>query len=107
VALINQGRIVACDTPENLKTTSMPGALLEIECEKVMEGLEVLREMPQVSDVTLYGIFLHAMVKDEKVSGEIASKLKEKGIPVRRTERITPSLEDVFVFLVESGRKNE
>lgn len=99
LALINQGRIIACDTPSNLKA-KMEATLLEIECDRVMEGLEALRKIPQVLEVALYGLFLHVMVGEEKNSSEIRSALECQGIGVRRIERIVPSLEDVFVFLV-------
>jgi ABC-2 type transport system ATP-binding protein len=103
VALINEGRIIACDSPENLKTGFMRGVLLEIECENVMKGLEILRGSTLVKDVTLYGLFLHVLVEEESVGAEIEAALKKENISVSRVERITPSLEDVFIFLIEQG----
>ncbi len=105
VALINDGRIIASDTPEGLKTREMKGVLLEIDCSRVMAGLEVLRQLPVVLDAALYGIYLHAIVGDEGAAQNIREALMTKGLEVRRIERITPSLEDVFVFLIEEGRR--
>jgi len=101
VALISSGKIIACDSPQNLKSSHFQGILLEIECNNVMYGLEVLREIPACQDVALYGLFLHVIVEGEDQAPEIESALKSKNIEVKRIEKITPSLEDVFVFLVE------
>lgn len=103
IALINNGKIISCDTPLNLKTQAMKGVLLEIECSNVMKGLEILREMPEIPDITLYGIYLHVVVENETISNEIKNLLSSKNIDVKRIEKITPSLEDVFVFMVERG----
>lgn len=105
VALINNGKIIACDTPANLKAKSMKGVLLEIECDQVMRGLESLREFPAILDITLYGLFLHVVVEEERTSREIEAFLNGKNVSVKRIEKIIPSLEDVFVFLVEEEER--
>lgn len=107
IALINNGKIIASDTPAGLKTNEMKGVLLEIECGSVMPGLEILRQLPVVFDAALYGLFLHAIVRDESCAEEIRSALAAKNIPVSRIERIPPSLEDVFVFLIEEEAREK
>ena len=108
IALINSGKIIACDTPFNLKTKYMKNAIFEIECDNVMAGLEALRHNPAIIDVTLYGLFLHVVLPDENIIDSISNILAEKSITVTRAEKITPSLEDVFVFLVEEQtRRNK
>ena len=79
----------------------MKGVLLEIDCGQVMQGLEILRQLPIVLDAALYGLYLHAIVSDESCTQDLRQALEQQGIAVRRIERITPSLEDVFVFLIE------
>src|SRR3989339_768029 len=105
IALISGGRIIACDTPYNLKTKTMTNLLLEIECDNVMAGLEELRREQKGLDITLYGLFLHVVVEKEKDIDEIRYFLENKNIKIKRIEKIIPSLEDVFVFLVERERK--
>jgi ABC-2 type transport system ATP-binding protein len=101
IALISSGKIIANDTPENLKTKYIRGVLLEIDCDNVMYGLNALRNLSIVQDVALYGVFLHVLIENESMTGQIETALKEKNIGINRIEKITPSLEDVFVFLVE------
>ena len=102
VALINDGKILASDTPAKVsKPKEMQGVLLEIDCSR---GLEILRRLPVVLDAALYGIYLHIIVDDESCAQNLRDALGQKGIEVRRIERIVPSLEDVFVaFLIEEG----
>jgi len=107
IALINGGRIIACDSPENLKRNAMKGVLLEIECDAVMRGLDLLRELPIILDITLYGLYLHAVVKEGAQSREIAEHLRRHGLQVSKIEPIVPSLEDVFVFLVEEEERQK
>jgi ABC-2 type transport system ATP-binding protein len=107
VALIDRGQIIACDSPASLKTKAMRGVILEVECDNVMLGLEVLRELPLVMDITLYGLFLHVVVEEESQAGEIVSFLKVKNVMVKRIGKIVPSLEDVFVFLIEQQERGK
>jgi ABC-2 type transport system ATP-binding protein len=107
IALISDGVIVACDTPENLKKDRMAGSLYEVDCTNVMKGLEVLRKVPQFHEVALYGLFLHVVIQDEKDADLISSFLKASNIDVRCVQRINPSLEDVFVSLVEAQQREK
>lgn len=105
VALISEGVIVACDTPENLKRDRMKGILLEAECSNAMRALEILRIEPSVHEVSLYGLFLHVVVEAEEMAEKIRSRLQENNIIVKRINKIKPALEDVFVSLVEGQQK--
>jgi ABC-2 type transport system ATP-binding protein len=104
IAMISVGDLIALDSPANLKT-QISGALLEIECDKVMVALEALRATRVAEDVALYGVFLHTMVESEGAIDEIRAVLTGKGLKVVRIEKIIPSLEDVFVFRVEQAAR--
>jgi ABC-2 type transport system ATP-binding protein len=101
IALISAGQMIACDSPANLKQKLMENTLFEIEVDQVMKGLESLRAQPFSRDVSLYGIFLHVLVEDAKYEQAIRETLAKANLQVKRLEKILPSLEDVFVFLVE------
>ncbi|MCU0641261.1 MAG: ABC transporter ATP-binding protein [Candidatus Margulisbacteria bacterium] len=104
IAMISAGDLIALDSPANLKT-QVSGSLLEIECDNVMAALEVLRATKAAADVALYGVYLHAMVESDSALGEIKAVLAGKGLNIARIEKITPSLEDVFVFRVEQAAR--
>jgi len=105
VALISDGVIVACDTPENLKRDRMKGILFEIETSNTMKALEILRIDPSLHEVALYGLFLHVVAENESAADMIRSRLIDNHVSVTRIERIAPALEDVFVSLVEEQQK--
>jgi ABC-2 type transport system ATP-binding protein len=104
ICLISAGQMIACDSPANLKSKLMTNTLFEIEVDQVMKGLEALKAQQFSRDVSLYGVFLHALVEDAKYEKDIVDTLESKGLKVKRIEKILPSLEDVFVFLVEKQR---
>lgn len=101
VALISEGAIVACDTPANLKRERMKGMLFEVECTNTMSALEILRIDPMLREVALYGLFLHVVAEKEDAAEEIRKLLENNNIAVKRIEKVLPSLEDVFVSVVE------
>lgn len=111
LALINQGRIVALGTPAELKTRYMPEAVWELETDHLIDSLQALKETQRFSEVAVFGNALHVVAKKgEDLSSFIPSILAGEGIPPKRLEQIEPSLEDVFVSLIEaedqeSGRK--
>ncbi len=107
IALISDGVIVACDTPENLKKDRMKGILFEIECSNTMRALEILRIDPLLHEVALYGLYLHVVAENEEITEDIRRLLAENNIQVKRIERVAPSLEDVFVSLVEEQQKKK
>ena len=104
IALINGGKISACDTPVNLKKNYMHGVLLEIHCDSVMAGLEIINHLPEARDVALFGIYLHATVNSVEAIPVIKDALVCRGLKVLRIEPVEPSLEDVFVSVVEKDK---
>ena len=103
LALINLGQIIALGTPEELKTQHMPEAVWELETDRLVDSLKALKESQMFSEVAVFGNALHVLAKrEEDVSSSIHSLLAEQGLVATRLERIEPSLEDVFVSLVEA-----
>jgi ABC-2 type transport system ATP-binding protein len=100
LVLIDRGRIVAMGTPTELKTRSMKGQLLLVECEPLGPSLEALRGVPGVLDAAVFGSSLHAVVADAQAAlPRILEALGSQGLCLGRLDQILPSLEDVFVSL--------
>jgi ABC-2 type transport system ATP-binding protein len=102
LALIYDGRIVATGSPTALKSEHTRRVLFELECENLMGAYRVLRADRSVAGVALFGNALH-VVTDDEAGGRAAvlRALKGNGVPLRRLERIEPSLEDAFVAIIE------
>ncbi|MEC4676762.1 MAG: ABC transporter ATP-binding protein [Nitrospirota bacterium] len=102
LALIYRGKIIAEGTPTELKVQYMRRSVLEIETDRTFEALEVLGRSG--IETALFGSLLHAVVDDIKTATpEIERELGKAGIKVIRVDKIMPSLEDVFVTLIESA----
>ncbi len=100
IGLMYQGRLIACDSPAGLKSTAMHGEVIELAAEPLAEALELLPKLPGVQEVAVYGALLH-VIANSGAKQAIQSGLEEKGIRVTTPEVIPPSLEDVFISLVQ------
>jgi len=108
LALIFRGRIVALGTPTELKRGSMRGELLMVECHPLGEAVEALRGAPGVLDAAVFGNALHLVVQNaEAAAPKVEGFLRDRGIEVRRVEKISPTLEDVFVSLTTGQQAAE
>ena len=95
IGFLFDGSLIASGTPDNLKKI-IPGTLLEIPSSRPMELMETL-EAKKISclDIYPFGANVHVLVEAEKIDQFAALKY----------ETIAPSLEDVFVYLVKSHRR--
>ena len=102
LGLIYRGRIIAEGTPNELRQKYMTRYVLEIEVDRVVEAMEVMYKNRM--EAAIFGSLLHATVDNiEKSVPQIKKVLEESGITLNRIERIMPSLEDVFVTLIETA----
>jgi ABC-2 type transport system ATP-binding protein len=102
LALIYRGRLIAEGTPNELRLTYMTRHVLLIETDDVVGAMDVLRS--RGIDTAIFGSTLHATVDDaEQFVPHITETLKSAGRTVTRIEKIVPSLEDVFVTLIEES----
>ncbi len=100
LGLIYRGRIIAEGTPGELRRNYMKRDVLEVETDKLIESLELLQRSG--IDTAVFGSLLHATVeKADEAMPAITARLRDAGIRVTRIEKITPSLEDVFVTMIE------
>ena len=103
VALLAGGRLLAADTPEGVKRL-MRGTVVEIVCPEIRRGFAVLRTVPGVREVQLFGDRLNAVVDDPaREMPLIRAALTAAGIPILQTRALAPSLENVFISVTGSG----
>ncbi len=102
LAFIHDGRIIAQGPPEEVKRTRMPGVVLEVRTDRLMEALAACEAHPLVREAALYGATIHARVDDADVTPRLFLDLQGLGFRVESIEPVLPSLEDVFVALVEA-----
>jgi ABC-2 type transport system ATP-binding protein len=100
LALLNRGRLIALDRPAALKQ-AMVEPIFAIRTDDPARAVEALHGAPAVIEAAMFGRLVHAVVSDERAAErEIRARCAAAGRRVEAIERITPSLEDVFVGLV-------
>jgi len=68
--------------------------------------MRALEHLPGVFDVAVFGGGLHVTVDDaEAAPARIRQALAGKGIAITRLEPIAPSMEDVFVAMIEAEER--
>jgi len=108
IALIYRGELIALGTPGTLKTELMQEEVLEILSERPQDAMDGIAALAGVKEVALFGRGLHVVAEDgESVAEGIREHLTKKGFAVERVEKIVPSLEDVFVSLIEARDRAE
>lgn len=107
LGLIYQGRLIATGSPRKLKDEYASGVLLEVRATPVMKSMEILDDAPAAQDVAIFGTALHVVVDDEDDTDAIEQALVDGGASVENIEAVVPSLEDVFVALIEQADEQD
>jgi ABC-2 type transport system ATP-binding protein len=104
IGLIYQGELLIADTPLAVKA-QMGRAVLELRLEDHRKGMKVLENNPSLSSLVLSGDKIHALVDDPR-EGERAIReiLKTEGMEILGLIEVRPSLEDVFVSIIQEKK---
>ena len=106
LALIYQGRIIALGTPYELKLKTLSQGVLEVDCDPLMHALDLLEKEPWVSESAVFGDSLHVIGKEGiDLEQRVKVLFQKHRILLKGMGWIRPSLEDVFVSLIEREEK--
>jgi ABC-2 type transport system ATP-binding protein len=109
VAIINDGKILACDSPQTLKQNLLETPIAKIEVSSVQADFEFIGKMQgvvgysEVRNIQTGMTTLKVMVRDEKVFSEIETRLDTEKLKVLSVNETEPTLEDVYIRLVGKG----
>jgi len=104
IGLMVDGRLVALDTPAGLKRTWVPDRVLVARGRGLVLAGEKLRGQGGVRAVAPFGAALHLRVDAALLdAGGVAAALRSAGAEAVEVEEAAPSLEDVFLAVVERG----
>jgi len=98
VAVMRDGKLLAMDTPTNLKKSIITGDVWEVYVHPLERGVDILSAMPGVDRVGLAGDHLR-VISSQVEKDVIQGLLSREGISVEKIERGEPTLEDVFLAL--------
>jgi ABC-2 type transport system ATP-binding protein len=105
VALMNKGKILALDTPQNIKK-SIDREVIEIVCPDARKAYKIIKAEPGL-EVQLFGDRVDIMVEHSDGSlKNILELFTQKGITITSYRVIPPSLENVFIHLVGDKKEN-
>ena len=101
IALMRAGQIIALDSPEGLKKSSFPIPMVEMDPgpDAPPRWREDVFGDGKAGELSPHGLRWHLAVRDEESWREVESRLPA----TIKTRRIPPSLEDVFMRLVEGA----
>jgi ABC-2 type transport system ATP-binding protein len=105
LALMYRGKVIALGAPQQLKDELQSRVLLRLATSDPLATMRALEGKEGVGEVAVFGSGLHVTVAEESDAGRIRGVLETEGIEVRLLERIQPSMEDVFVAMIEAEEK--
>jgi ABC-2 type transport system ATP-binding protein len=106
VALIHAGRLAVIGTTSGVKRVFEGRPIVEVRTGRPVDAMRALDAMPEVEKTSLFGTRVHAVLRDDGLGpADLGARLREGGIPVDSAESVLPSLEDVFLDVVDSPER--
>ncbi|OGS42239.1 MAG: ABC transporter [Euryarchaeota archaeon RBG_16_62_10] len=108
IAIIDNGRILACDTPENLKRLVRMNRTLKLDV-TYMPDKGSLGSVRGIENFTFHDdaernlTSLKFVLVDESAVSDIVSEVVSKGAKIVSLQKTEPTLEDVFIKMVGKG----
>ena len=107
ILLIDAGKLIAEGNSKELKTKYLSGSILEIECENVVVALDILQQQDFVDETSIFGNNIHININEKYKNEEMIKNIltEQNSIAVHKINKIIPTLEDVFIHLLEKNKK--
>lgn len=108
IAFIFKGMIVANGPPEQLKEQYMKDHVLELFCKYPEGAMVAIRALSEVKEIAFFGKGLHIVTKNvHETQKKIRKILDNDYFGLESLEIIPPTMEDVFVSLMESNQQRK
>ena len=102
LAIIQAGRLAAIGTANELKQVFASRPIVEINASHPVEAMRLLDGLPAVEKTSLFGTSVHAVLRSQATApAALADTLRAAGLEVNSIGPVSPSLEDVFLDVVE------
>jgi ABC-2 type transport system ATP-binding protein len=105
LALMYRGKVIALGPPADLKKELTSHTLLQLETADLLDTMRALEGVAGVRDVAVFGSGLHVTVDDMQAMARVRQAVDAAAIAIRRLEPIEPSMEDVFVAMIEAEER--
>lgn len=102
LAIIHAGRLAALGTIHDLKSVFAQRPVLELRTPRPVDLMRALEGVPEVEKSSMFGTAVHAVLKPGAPDGAtLRRRLEAQGLVLHGVEIVQPSLEDVFLDVVE------
>jgi ABC-2 type transport system ATP-binding protein len=100
IGLMYRGRLLMKDEPMAVKKSlGMP--MIELWSDDARTAKGIVKEIEGVKGVNIYGDRLHVTIEEREKVESIIAQLRHGGIEIKDYREILPSIEDVFISMVE------
>jgi ABC-2 type transport system ATP-binding protein len=108
IAIIDDGRILACDTPENLKKLVKASTTLKLDVttlkdKHILDTIPGVEKFTSTDDLENNITSLRFVLNDDSAVSDIVSGVIRGGSKILALRKTEPTLEDVFIKLVGKG----
>ncbi|HET7216872.1 MAG TPA: ABC transporter ATP-binding protein [Vicinamibacterales bacterium] len=104
VALIHAGRLAALGTTDEVKRVFSDRPIVEVRAAQAVDVMRALDAMADVEKTSLFGNAVHAVLRSRRTSvPELRKQLEARGFAIESIAEVPPSLEDVFLDVVEKA----
>jgi ABC-2 type transport system ATP-binding protein len=105
VALFDRGKVRLVMEPLSLRGL-VTGHLFELRTLERRKAMRILKSSPKVAQASLFGAGIHFSLKEAEDLSPVEKDLTASGLTAFHLEPIQPSLEDVYLSLVEGNRES-
>jgi ABC-2 type transport system ATP-binding protein len=107
VIFMNHGRALVEGAPRELMAR-LTGRVLELAADPQAEAGQIAVQDPDVEDMHVFGSYIHLRVSNPAgPQARLPGALARSGITLKHLQPVTPTLEDVFIQLLEiEAKKN-
>lgn len=108
ITLMHRGRIVASGSPSQLKREWIKNPMLEVKVNDTITAMEIIQQQSWALETTIFGSSLHISVNNYEEGLQLITREMEKSrLPFDSIRMVEPTLEDVFITLIESDPKKK
>jgi ABC-2 type transport system ATP-binding protein len=103
VAIIQAGKLAALGTIAELKAVFADRPILEVRADEPVRAMAAADTLPFVEKTSLFGTTVHAVIRAGTPSPDVALReaLAHEGFVVHEVGPVVPSLDDVFLDVVD------
>ncbi len=104
VAIMHAGRLIGIGSVAEVKRVFADRPIVEVRVDRPVAAMQALDAMPEVEKTSLFGTAVHAVLKVPRAADvPVADRLREAGLTVESLAAVQPSLEDVFLDMIEKA----